>query len=99
MRSRHASGLSFPNHDRPRRCRPEQRGRRLVVVVLIQQIHTTRSWSPAAVHAKSEEGIALLIVLVAMTVLMALGGGLLMVVTTEVRIAAHYRDGLEAFHA
>jgi hypothetical protein len=38
-------------------------------------------------------------VLLAMMLLMALGGGLLMVVTTEIRVAAHYRDGVEAFHA
>jgi hypothetical protein len=34
-----------------------------------------------------------------MMLLLALGGGLLMVVTTEARIAAQYRDGVEAFHA
>src|SRR5688500_4239035 len=60
--------------------------------------HST-TWCSAGVHARAEEGTALLIVLLAMTLLMALGGGLLMVVATEVRIAAHYRDGLEAFHA
>ena len=49
--------------------------------------------------AQSEDGAALAIVLMAMTLVMALGGGVLMVAVTEVRIAAHYRDGLEALHA
>src|SRR5687767_1518154 len=57
----------------------------------------SRTWLTTITHP--EEGIALPTVLMAMTLLMALSGGLLMVVMTEARIAAHYRDGLEAFHA
>ena len=48
---------------------------------------------------RGEEGVALAIVLMAMTLLMALGGAVLTVAVTEVRIAAHHRDGLEALHA
>ena len=55
--------------------------------------------STALRMAQSEEGAALAIVLMAMTLVMALGGGVLMVAVTEVRIAAHHRDGLEALHA
>jgi Tfp pilus assembly protein PilX len=46
-----------------------------------------------------EEGAALAIVLMAMALLMVLGGAILTVAITEARIAAHHRDGLEALHA
>jgi Tfp pilus assembly protein PilX len=46
-----------------------------------------------------EQGSALIAVLLAMTVVLALGGGLLLVTAGEATIAAHYRDGLDALHA
>jgi hypothetical protein len=46
-----------------------------------------------------EQGAALIAVLLAMTVVLALGGGLLLVTAGEATIAAHYRDGLDALHA
>lgn len=47
----------------------------------------------------SEHGIVLLIVLLAMVLLTALGLSLTVVTSTEARIAAVHRDGLEAFYA
>ena len=46
-----------------------------------------------------ERGVALITVLLMSTLLLALGGGLLVVATTEARIAGHYRDGLDALYA
>jgi Tfp pilus assembly protein PilX len=48
---------------------------------------------------RGEAGAALAVVLMAMTLLMALGGAVLTVAVTEVRIAAHHRDGVEALYA
>jgi hypothetical protein len=48
---------------------------------------------------RSERGVALIAVLLATTLLLALGGGLMVVATTEARIAGHYRDGLDALYA
>ncbi len=45
-----------------------------------------------------EQGAALVAVLLAMTAILALGGGLLLVTAVEAAIAAHYRDGLDALH-
>ena len=53
----------------------------------------------ATTIVRGEEGAALAIVLMASTLLMALGGAVLTVAVTEVRIAAHHRDGLEALQA
>jgi hypothetical protein len=46
-----------------------------------------------------EQGVALIAVLLTMTLLAALGGGLLQVMTTEAWIAVHHRHGLEALYA
>lgn len=46
-----------------------------------------------------ERGAALLVVLMATTLLMALGAGLAMLTATEARLAAHFGAGLEALYA
>jgi hypothetical protein len=46
-----------------------------------------------------EEGTALVVALMAVTLLAALGSGLLLASTTELRIAAAHRDGLQAIYA
>jgi hypothetical protein len=46
-----------------------------------------------------ERGIALLLVLMSITLLTTLGGGLVLLATTESRIAAHYAAALEALYA
>jgi hypothetical protein len=51
------------------------------------------------VHARGEDGVALLTVLLMTTLALALGGGLMVVAVTEARIAGHYRDGLQAMYA
>jgi hypothetical protein len=48
---------------------------------------------------RSERGVALVLALLSMTVVLALGGALTVLMATEVTIAARFRDGLEAFHA
>jgi hypothetical protein len=53
----------------------------------------------AAAHARGEDGVALLTVLLMTTLVLALGGGLMVVASTEARIAGHYRDGLQALYA
>ena len=50
-------------------------------------------------RACDERGAALLIVLLCTTLLMALGGGLAVLATTEVRIAAHFVASLETQYA
>ena len=50
-------------------------------------------------HAHGERGVALLTVLLMTTLVLALGGGLMVVASTEARIAGHYRDGLQAMYA
>ena len=47
---------------------------------------------------EDERGLALLVVLMATTLLLALGGGLVALTTTEARIAATFRDGLAALY-
>lgn len=51
--------------------------------------------SDPAVRRRGDRGAALLIVLLCTTLLMALGGGLAVLATTEVRIAAHFVASLE----
>ena len=46
-----------------------------------------------------ERGVALLLALLGMVLLMTLGGALVELTTTETRIAASFRDGVEAFYA
>ena len=46
-----------------------------------------------------QSGVALMSVLMAMVLLMALGAGSMLATSTEMRIAAVYRRGPEAFHA
>jgi hypothetical protein len=46
-----------------------------------------------------ERGIALVLALLAMVLLMTLGGTLVVLTATETRIAASFRDGLQAFYA
>jgi Tfp pilus assembly protein PilX len=46
-----------------------------------------------------EDGIALIVALLATLVLSALGLSLMVMASTETLIAANYRDGVEAFHA
>jgi hypothetical protein len=48
---------------------------------------------------RSERGAALVLVLAAVVLLTTLGTSLVLVVTTEARIAAGYRDGVQALHA
>ncbi len=47
----------------------------------------------------AEHGVALLAVLLAMTLLLALAGGVMHVTVTESRIAAHHRDGMQMLYA
>jgi hypothetical protein len=53
----------------------------------------------ADIACAREDGIALIVALLATLVLSALGLSLLVMASTETLIAAHYRDGVEAFHA
>src|SRR6185295_18650030 len=50
-------------------------------------------------RVRQEDGIALVVSLMAMMLLMALGMALLMTTTTETRIAANYAGGAEALYA
>lgn len=52
-----------------------------------------------AVKDRREQGAALLTVLLATTLLLALGGALVQVMTAEAQIAVHHRAGVEAFEA
>jgi hypothetical protein len=54
---------------------------------------------PLASRARDEQGIALIIALMAMTLLMALGVALVLTTMTETKIASNYRDGTEALYA
>jgi hypothetical protein len=46
-----------------------------------------------------EEGVALIVALVTMTLMLALGSALMLVTTTETQIAANHRDGVATLHA
>jgi hypothetical protein len=48
---------------------------------------------------RREDGVALVMVLVANTLLLALGGALVTLTMTEARIVTHYRDSMEVFFA
>lgn len=50
-------------------------------------------------EARAQDGTALVAALTTVTLLAALGGGLLLVVMAEVRIAALHREGLQALYA
>src|SRR5882672_4863051 len=50
-------------------------------------------------RVRKEDGIALVVSLMAMMLLMALGMALLMTTTTETKIAANYAGGTEALYA
>src|ERR1041384_6875756 len=54
---------------------------------------------PLRDRLRDEDGIALIISLMAMMLLMALGVALVMTTTTETRIAANYTEGTEALYA
>jgi hypothetical protein len=47
----------------------------------------------------SDRGVALVVVLMAMTLLMGLGAGLALLSATEARLAAHFAAGLETLYA
>jgi len=55
--------------------------------------------APLRVRLRDEDGIALIVSLMAMMLLMALGVALVMTTTTETRIAANYTEGTEALYA
>lgn len=48
---------------------------------------------------RGERGAALVLAMAAITLLLALGGGLVTLAITETAIAARYRDGMQAFYA
>jgi hypothetical protein len=50
-------------------------------------------------HASDESGVALIIALMAMSLMMALGLALMMTTMTEGKISANYREGTEALYA
>ena len=50
-------------------------------------------------RARAERGMALVVVLLTISLLTALGGGVVAIAVTERRIAAAYRDGVQAFYA
>ncbi len=50
-------------------------------------------------RAARERGAALLVVLMATTLLMGLGAGLTLLAVTEARLAAHFEAGIEALYA
>ncbi len=52
-----------------------------------------------ACRALDERGAVLLVALAALSILLALGGALLVTTTTETAIAARYRNGVQAFYA
>ena len=54
---------------------------------------------PFGARARGEEGVALIVALMATTLLMALGIALTMTTMTEGKIASNYRDGTEAIYA
>jgi hypothetical protein len=54
---------------------------------------------PLSRRIQNEDGVALIIALMAMMLLMALGMALVLTTTTETRISANYREGTEALYA
>src|SRR5678816_393355 len=54
---------------------------------------------PLSRRLQDEDGVALIIALMAMMLLMALGIALVLTTTTETRISANYREGTEALYA
>jgi len=62
-------------------------------------MHSTHPIRPLRVRLHDEQGIALIISLMAMMMLMALGLALVMTTTTETKIAANYTEGTEALYA
>ena len=54
---------------------------------------------PFSSRARDEQGIALIVSLMAMTLMMALGMALMLTTMTEGKIAGNYRDGTEASYA
>jgi hypothetical protein len=54
---------------------------------------------PLSIRACGEQGVALIVSLMAMTLMMALGLALVLTTMTEGRIASNYRDGTEALYA
>jgi hypothetical protein len=61
----------------------------------MQRPHTR----PFSSRARDEQGIALIVSLMAMTLMMALGMALMLTTMTEGKIAGNYRDGTEASYA
>jgi type IV pilus assembly PilX-like protein len=59
-------------------------------------MHNPPSFS---VRARQEDGVALIVALMAMMLMMALGLTLIMTTTTETRISANYSQGTEALYA
>lgn len=55
--------------------------------------------SRLSARARDEQGVALIVALMAMTLMMALGISLVLTTMTEGKIAANYRDGGEALYA
>jgi len=51
------------------------------------------------VSSNNERGLALIIALLAMTLMLALGGALVLLTSSETVIAANFRGGHEAFYA
>jgi hypothetical protein len=62
----------------------------------MQPDHTLR---PLSVRVRREDGVALIVALMAMMLLMALGMALVMTTTTETRISGNYAQGTEALYA
>ena len=54
---------------------------------------------PLSVRLRDEEGVALIVALMAMMLLTALGMALMMTTTTETRISGNYSQGVEAIYA
>lgn len=65
----------------------------------LSDLRVVPSSADSAPSAFSEQGLALLVVLMTTTLLMALGAGLVLLTTTESRIAAHFGAGLQALYA
>jgi hypothetical protein len=61
-------------------------------------MHRRDEPSPSRRHA-TERGVALIAVLLAVTLLLALAGGVMQVTVTEARIAAHHRDAVHVLYA
>jgi hypothetical protein len=60
---------------------------------------STSKRRPVVQRARDEQGVALIVALLATTLLMALGIALTLTTMTEGRIASNYRDGSEALYA